>query len=739
MLRKATALLLAAATNSAVAQTAPDSQSEWLTLVTPGDVSYTALNDGTVVLRATVPDLPPELVRYVAEAAQPTRLDAAAFPAAGSTSASNVIAALCGSDGADNRASFLSVNGLSNNFDFNAPLGDAAFRYQWPACFFINPSPIAVTARKDDQISGLFLKLTGWAGDKDAWTKYFDRPEVASLKPGDALVAPYLTKATPFRPRADTAEFVERVNALARSLEARRRAREVLTTSTPAVSTAPSAGSIVAAGEIILAKSASEDETSYSPPYDCRSTVGAPFNLELVRRAYARSASAGTDNGIAVTVADNGFFGARQVNGELTFSEKFASRVFNIRQDTDGGDTVGVQVGIGDNTPPLNPLNSAAMPDVVPDAISGHGTHVAGLILGGDTAGLGSGLFDLGENDAWLKMTIVPLSDGKRFVSRTALSSFVELKLQDVDITNFSVKYGPKAEVVLRDLVEEGRKTLFVVAAGNNGRDVMAQKDGEENIFPAAFGGTGSRNVVTVAAEDGSGNLTDFTNHSPSLVDIAAPGCNIPSWLDGANSSPLSGTSQAAPLVTFTAALLSHRKLTPYQIKRRIMLSGDILAGRRKLIDQRSVQILPFGQNEEIPILSMSRLNIPKALLISEDYVSYWEGEGPSRRKVEILGKLEIQGLVSCGEREIGGRKLLAGKRGPDERFWCFWVGQWRPLRGRNIDNLKLAVTVVEAIGPDGKTDESIARGQRIEISPAQLQEFIRSNRNMDVIMGEGQ
>ncbi len=738
MLKKAIALILVTASTASLAQTDAVSErdAEWQTLVTPGKVSYTALGGDTVVLRATVPELPAELASYVADRAEPKMLDATSFPAASEMNASRILVALCGNDGAQNRASFLATNTLPQDFAFDTALGADAYRYKWPACFYINASPVGLTARKDDQISGLFLKMTGWAGDRNAWTAFFARPDVAALKPGEALIAPYLTQPTVFRPNGDPAKFVEEVNALSRSLEARRLSAEALATNTPAVSTTPSAASIVAGGEIILAKSASEGEASYSPPYDCRGVAEAPFDVARVRRAFKRSADGGSDNAISVAVADNGFFGARQINGELSFADKFSPRVFNIRSGPDGAETVGVHVGIDDQIV-LDPLNRATMPDAIPDAVSGHGTHVAGLILGGDTAGLASGLFDLGSDDAWIKMTIVPLSDGKRYVSRTALSSFVQLKLQDVDITNFSVKYGPRVEVALRALIEERRDTLFVVAAGNAGRDVIAREEGEEDVFPAAFGGQEYRNVISVAAEDGMGNLTDFTNHSEQFVDIAAPGCNISSWLDGKEPSRLSGTSQASPLVSFAAALLAHRRLTPYQIKRRLLLSGTIIGGRRELADERSVRILPYEAGQEIPIYSMSRLDIPKALMIADDYVRFWEGEGEARRSVELVGKLDAQGLVRCGNHDIAARKILAGKRGPDERFWCFWKRHFRPLEGRRIEGLKLAITVGEAIAPDGSTDPAFAPGQRVEVPAERLQEFIRSNRTMDVIEGE--
>jgi hypothetical protein len=154
-----------------------------------------------------------------------------------------------------------------------------------------------------------------------------------------------------------------------------------------------------------------------------------------------------------------------------------------------------------------------------------------------------------------------------------------EIDMFNIDIVNMSLIY--RHESGARDtflFIDESKEILFVFAAGNN------EKGGDEideYVQPAGASGDHRFNTITVSAIQPNGNLANFSNFSASVVDIAAPGCRVPTYIwSGATDAPaaasLSGTSFAAPLVSLTASLLKRHKVSsPSAIKQRILAYGD--------------------------------------------------------------------------------------------------------------------------------------------------------------------
>src|SRR5262249_53124705 len=135
----------------------------------------------------------------------------------------------------------------------------------------------------------------------------------------------------------------------------------------------------------------------------------------------------------------------------------------------------------------------------------------------------------------------------------------------------------------------------------------------ERQVWPAAVGGKPSTTsidapvVISVGAHNGAGNLAGFSNHSRTKVAILAPGCMIPSYkLAGdppaftdpprAEAAFVSGTSFAAPIVSFVAALItSDQSLqSPSAVKERIIVGTDFYYDLRK--DVFSSGILNVGK-----------------------------------------------------------------------------------------------------------------------------------------------
>ena len=147
-----------------------------------------------------------------------------------------------------------------------------------------------------------------------------------------------------------------------------------------------------------------------------------------------------------------------------------------------------------------------------------------------------------------------------------------------VHIFNLSL-LGAYSEMLQQDLSkrtsERRNSTLFVIAAGNDKVDLDISRDRHRTF--RNNDGSALANVIFVAALADGGGLWDFSSYGKSLVPIAAPGVEISSTIHPANFGTLSGTEQAAPLVTFTTAILKAERpdMVPVALKNRILNTCD--------------------------------------------------------------------------------------------------------------------------------------------------------------------
>ena len=190
--------------------------------------------------------------------------------------------------------------------------------------------------------------------------------------------------------------------------------------------------------------------------------------------------------------------------------------------------------------------------DPNPEDEHGHGSHIAGLIhsITHQTVPALSRIeFDIRKTHDSL---------GQAFLS-TIVFALLDALDAEADIINMSFGYEnifhDSLFFPLQVAIEEAnyRDALVVVAAGNGGID----NDETDSIaLPASFP---TENILSVASLDCNDQLSAFSNWGAKRVDIATLAESIPGPDLQSGIVHLSGTSQAAAIITATAALIATR------------------------------------------------------------------------------------------------------------------------------------------------------------------------------------
>ena len=682
------------------------------------DASTIGQPDKVSAFRATRGELPDTLVSYVATHAESRLLDRATYPAAHEVSAQTMIELLCGTKQPGYEEVWREQNGLTGAFDMQSPMGEQVYALNWPACFYISDKPGEFVVQPNRLLSSKFVERIGRAGSAREMQQYFQRADVNQVRPGETVPLSFSTQPVTFTPKGDRADFEREVVALAVKPDG------VSITAAMKVSAKPKL-----ADEIVTAVS----DAGVALP-DCVGSA-APFDparirqvLSLLSRDYKKPRSP-----VTVAVLDNGFSAAHLKDGELAFASKFPKRLFLLSERENGGnEELESPVPISDSVSLESVISLADVK--APRSVAGHGTHVTGLVIGGPWMDPVSSLFAINDQESWLHLRIIPLSAGTRQVSRMALNEAIfRVGLGKPQIVNMSVRYGSTQDPRLHKVISDNREILFVVAAGNDARDVNSRLGNDTAFVPASLGGDKNENVISVAAENGNGFLTPFSNYSDSRVDIAALGCNVASSLDGEQIETLSGTSQATALVSFAATLLARHGLSAVGIKRRLLTSGDLLEGVLRF-DNGNLRTLPMTDKSRPQIYSRSRINLEKALMFHQDYLRIRVKDGgsgdTSKKEVELLGDLQVQGAIDCGV-ETDGQHVFALKRSASGGLWCFRHDQLTPFLASPGEDFRLVVEVRSELKVPAGEVSRYKKGQTFEVAMADLQEFIRSDTYM--------
>jgi subtilisin family serine protease len=203
---------------------------------------------------------------------------------------------------------------------------------------------------------------------------------------------------------------------------------------------------------------------------------------------------------------------------------------------------------------------------------NGHGTHVAGTI-GARNNGFGV----VGVNWQVDVMPIRVLGPTGSGTTAMIANGFTYAAQNGARVVNASLG-GSSYDPILEAAVANAPGTLFVVAAGNGGRDRV----GDDNdafggpVYPCNLPAT---NLVCVAATDPTDSLATFSNYGTTSVDLAAPGVEVTSTYVGGIYTDLSGTSMATPHVAGVAALMLARNpaATVAQLRAALLGSVDVL------------------------------------------------------------------------------------------------------------------------------------------------------------------
>ena len=174
----------------------------------------------------------------------------------------------------------------------------------------------------------------------------------------------------------------------------------------------------------------------------------------------------------------------------------------------------------------------------------GHGTHVAGTIAATDGNGIGvAGV----APDAGIAALRALDDDG--WGTDADIADAIDWAGTHYRVVNLSLGGGQEAPAI-KDKINDHPNTLFVVAAGNAGRD--------NDVTPTYPCDINEPNIICVGASTNRDVPAGFSNHGDHSVDLFAPGEWIVSTTIPSPNSYffLSGTSMAAPHVAAVAALL---------------------------------------------------------------------------------------------------------------------------------------------------------------------------------------
>jgi subtilisin family serine protease len=196
----------------------------------------------------------------------------------------------------------------------------------------------------------------------------------------------------------------------------------------------------------------------------------------------------------------------------------------------------------------------------------GHGTHVAGIVLGA-TQNISAYPMSLA------RIRIMPLkfldSNGMGTTSDAVKAIYYAVN-NGAKVINNSWGGGGYSNALVEALnYAYNNKVVLVAAAGNS-----SNNNDQSPTYPASYPIPG---LISVAATTDFDNLASFSNYGANTVHVGAPGSGIYSTYPYNSYGRSSGTSMATPFVAGLSALIlrENPNLTAFQV-RELVFSGAV-------------------------------------------------------------------------------------------------------------------------------------------------------------------
>ena len=194
------------------------------------------------------------------------------------------------------------------------------------------------------------------------------------------------------------------------------------------------------------------------------------------------------------------------------------------------------------------------------DEMTGHGTHVAGIVVRVAPAA---------------KIMPLRVLDTEGYGDVFTISKAIRFSwLNGANVINLSLGASEKSEL-LEEMVKKAiEKGLVVVAAAGNSDTTLAHYPAAgDGITPASADG-----LVAVTSVGKTKQKSDFANYG-TWVDVAAPGEAIRSTFPISQYANWSGTSMSTPFVSGQAALIKQKygSIKPKSIEEKIRNSAESL------------------------------------------------------------------------------------------------------------------------------------------------------------------